>query len=394
MSSDERKPEETRAASAEAAGDVLRAAHEQGHYSQLGDTAAEAEEPALSTAGLLTDIDADDDEEHAPVAPSSGPGRMLRAARERHGLSQAALAQYLNLNVERVRALEEEDFDQLPGATYVRGYLRAWARQLGEDERPLLAAYNQMAGVEAPARHRPVGSGSVSGSGTTRRRKGPAVALGLVVVLAGAGGWYAWQQLAGESPSAPPESASAVGQADEQGPGDGSAGAPESAAATEPGAAARPTPAAPEREAPVVEEPEALAEVGQPETTETAPGTAGEGPQASSTAAAPPAETPGNGAAPAAEPTPEAAPPGPSRLSVAATGADSWVEIEDAEGERLMFDILKAGEERALEGVPPFEVFLGNAPAVVIEHEGEPFDHGAFTKENRTARFTVGDDEG
>ena len=35
------------------------------------------------------------------------------------------------LHVRYIQALEEEDYEILPGTTYVKGYLRTYAKQLG-----------------------------------------------------------------------------------------------------------------------------------------------------------------------------------------------------------------------------------------------------------------------
>ncbi|NKI34554.1 DUF4115 domain-containing protein [Wenzhouxiangella sp. XN79A] len=51
---------------------------------------------------------------------------------------------------------------------------------------------------------------------------------------------------------------------------------------------------------------------------------------------------------------------------------DSWVEISDADGARLEFDLLRAGAERSYEGLPPFRVLFGRASAVQVELDGQP----------------------
>ncbi|MGB0513396.1 MAG: helix-turn-helix domain-containing protein [Wenzhouxiangellaceae bacterium] len=51
--------------------------------------------------------------------------------------------------------------------------------------------------------------------------------------------------------------------------------------------------------------------------------------------------------------------------------ADSWVEIEDADGQRLEFDLLRAGTRREYLGMPPFTLLLGRANAVSISLQGQ-----------------------
>lgn len=57
-------------------------------------------------------------------------GNKLRLARERRGLSQEEAAKSLCLNVDVINALECEQFDKLPSAVFVRGYIKNYANLL------------------------------------------------------------------------------------------------------------------------------------------------------------------------------------------------------------------------------------------------------------------------
>lgn len=50
---------------------------------------------------------------------------------------------------------------------------------------------------------------------------------------------------------------------------------------------------------------------------------------------------------------------------------DSWVEITAADGERLEFDLLRAGTRRSYRGEPPFDILLGRANAARLSVDGE-----------------------
>ncbi len=69
--------------------------------------------------------------------------------------------------------------------------------------------------------------------------------------------------------------------------------------------------------------------------------------------------------------------------------SDSWVEVNDALGERLVYRLGKAGMARTVMGVPPFDVQLGYAPGVDIMYNGVPYDLSRFAG-RRSARFKVG----
>ena len=52
--------------------------------------------------------------------------------------------------------------------------------------------------------------------------------------------------------------------------------------------------------------------------------------------------------------------------------ADCWVEVYDARGERLFYDIGAADSARSVSGAAPLRVVLGNAPGVSLEVNGRP----------------------
>src|SRR5438094_9295363 len=78
-------------------------------------------------------------------APSAraGPGRMLAQLRAERKLSTADVAQRLKYGVRQIEALEAEEFDKLPGATFVRGMVRGYAKLLDTDPQPLLDELDQ-----------------------------------------------------------------------------------------------------------------------------------------------------------------------------------------------------------------------------------------------------------
>ena len=89
-------------------------------------------------------------------AGSAAAGALLRAARESAGLSLDAVAQQLKLAPRQVKALEDDDFALLPGRTFVRGFVRNYARLVRLDADAVLAALpggNADSGLAAPTLH-------------------------------------------------------------------------------------------------------------------------------------------------------------------------------------------------------------------------------------------------
>ncbi len=88
--------------------------------------------------------------------PSVTAGGLLRAARESAGLTVDAVAQQLKLAPRQVKAIEDSDFAQLPGRTFVRGFVRNYARLVHLDPESVLGALPASAAapsLESPALH-------------------------------------------------------------------------------------------------------------------------------------------------------------------------------------------------------------------------------------------------
>ena len=79
----------------------------------------------------------------------AGEGQMLRAAREEKKWSFMDTEDTTKIRVRYIQALEEEDYDVLPGTTYVKGYLRTYAKQLGLNPDEIIGLYNDSIMPEA-----------------------------------------------------------------------------------------------------------------------------------------------------------------------------------------------------------------------------------------------------
>jgi cytoskeleton protein RodZ len=68
---------------------------------------------------------------------------------------------------------------------------------------------------------------------------------------------------------------------------------------------------------------------------------------------------------------------------------DSWVEVYDASGERLFYDVASAGSVQSVSGRGPLRVVLGNAGGVTVEVDGKAREIPAAAAEGEGARFVV-----
>ena len=100
-----------------------------------------------------------------------------------------------------------------------------------------------------------------------------------------------------------------------------------------------------------------------------------------------PAEAP----APSAMETPASKPVGTVRLRLAIRG-DSWVEVYDARGKRLYFDLARAPGTLSVAGPAPLRVLLGYADGVAVEADGRTIEVPGSVRSGRSAHFVIAAD--
>jgi hypothetical protein len=82
---------------------------------------------------------ASDDRNRGPIAV----GAVLKQTRERQGMELATVEEETKIRSKYLRALEDEDWDVLPGPAYARGFIRAYADLLGLDSEVLVDEYRR-----------------------------------------------------------------------------------------------------------------------------------------------------------------------------------------------------------------------------------------------------------
>lgn len=332
------------------------------------------------------------DDHDPPRQIQEGPGRRLRSARQARGLELERVAHLLHLKPALVAAIEQDDYDALPGSVFVLGYVRNYARLLNLDPDPLLEDLRRSEPPAEPPRLRtPPRPPNQVGSGHLLVRL-----VTLAVIAAVAGLSYLWWQnqgaflyqetATGISVSGGLDLAAAeTGEAEDSGPAD--------AAADETAAPAEPSGRLPLADAP----PAGPAPEQDPDAGETDFAPAAVPPVAMAVPAAPqPSPQPAAAAAATSEPGPAASPaPADGAPAAVETGdvvmefsGPCWVDIRDRDRRFKIFGEMTQGDRRVLEGTPPYSVILGNASAVQITVAGKPFDLAAVARGN-VARFTL-----
>ena len=364
---------------------------------------------------------------HQKISAPRTLGAILRQARIAHNLEQKDVASQLKLGVNIIKGIEEDAFDQLGAAVFVRHYLKRYAELLGLPPEKIIARY-QALGIDHPPPlkvNHPVKPKSHIGdlrwlfyplvillifwlSWLGFNRLGAIDLPGLssnntptdqgnALLLPGQNTTPTPTQPANLTSANPPTTTDRTlapealvnGQnpADDA-PADRSTDQPSAATDIIPGTntaidSELPLPA---NSDPIDERNDAAADVvtGAAEVSATS---------AINTAADPTDATPSN-AAPVADATRS-----PIDTTADATeqalnlvmkfSADCWVDVKDGNGKRLLYGTIKANESRTLTAPGPFAIVLGNATAAELILNGKPVAKSIYSKPGGVSRFNL-----
>jgi cytoskeleton protein RodZ len=258
-------------------------------------------------------------------------GQRLRERRETAGLSIEAAAAKLYCDASIITALEADRFDELGAPVFAQGHLRRYAELVGAPVTELLAEWAQRgARVAVPDLTRiPRAPSPALDREVWGRRLG---ALAGAVVIAVAAWWILQGGAVQTPPAAPAEARVAEGRVAEGRVAEGRV--------AEVPAAASPTGASPVA------------------------------------ATAPSSTTPASAAT--------------ARLALSIEVRENcWTEVYDADGRKLYFDTLRAGNRAAVTGAAPLRVLLGRADRASLTIDGRPVAIPTTLIRNTTAYFTV-----
>lgn len=255
-------------------------------------------------------------------------GQVLREAREARGLSVFEVAQSLKFGVRQIEALEADNYGVLPpGATFLRGFVRGYAKLLKLDPVPLLELLDGRAPSVLPEVRAPQNMGVAATPVVAGRRSSSPLLIGAAVIAIVAAGLAAWHFTSSLPPTGPAKSAD------------------------QPAAAA-----APNGGTETVRPPDIRVE-----------------------------QTPVAGGV--AQPANMPLPPDQKQL-VFAFQDKSWVEVRDASQRIIYSGESQPGTRQAVAGKPPFQLVVGNAAKVELQYEDRQIDLKPHIRAE-VARLTV-----
>ena len=364
----------------------------------------------------------------APLSSEgTGPGQLLRRARESRGIALHDIAAQLHLDVRTVQALERDAFDVLPAPTFVRGYLRGYARLLNVPSAPVMEAYDRE-GFRPPDLVADISERPQAASGDLPVRL---LTYAIVIVLAALVIWWWYDRELGRAPTTAPV-ASAPGLPSGTGtltlptPNSGVTDAPAQPSANTPGAPAMAQQGQPADTKADSKTQSDIVSVGT-ETSDAASTTATQDEATASTQqrvervlarveqtlAKANASSDAN-ASSSESTTPQTSPSSPTTSDSAVSPAtltppatessgannasirlhfpvEAWVEIYDRDNKRLFFNLVKPGRTLDLMGKPPVRMVLGRSNGVTLRYNGEDVDLAPYIRKGGVAQLTLGE---
>ena len=332
-----------------------------------------------------------------------GPGKLLQIAREEKNLRPEDVAYEIRLTPSQVLALEENDYTRMPEETYVRGYLRNYAKLVGVPENDILMAFARLTrkSEKKPQQVSPSGDNDIHKSGNGIRL----LAIFIIVAVVALSAVWVLEpldklSLSGESEktATPIAEESTVATAVPVGASKISLDKPVenpqeettvlTTITTEPMvetvSTSSMTATVPEPAAPVQQQtgPDSTDQImTETQVLLTAPVQSGGEVDTAETAIA------DTTTVTEPESTPQASGEGTLIISYS---KDSWTDIRDANGQKLLYRTVKKGEKIALAGKLPMSLFFGFAQGVKVTFNGEEIDVAGYTR-GVFARFSVGE---
>lgn len=111
-------------------------------------------------------------------------GNTLREARVRRNLTLQQVEEDIKIRVKYVQAMENEDWDVMPGVTYVKGFLRTYATYLGLDPDVIIGEFRSRGMVPSQEHHEPFSGSSVIGKPRSHRGRNTIVIVAVLCLIA------------------------------------------------------------------------------------------------------------------------------------------------------------------------------------------------------------------
>ena len=296
-------------------------------------------------------------------------GEYLSIERKKQNISIAEVAQAVHLSEKIIDAIERSDVEQLPQPTFVQGYLRAYAKYLGISADPVLQEYAQSVPhqKEADLKLRSKLPGEASSNSPIVKM----ITILLLVLMVSAALYASFDYYK-----------NAISSDDAESNDLATLSLPEvesyAQETVEPDAS-------PESQQPLevenIEEQNNIMDV-DPVGSELSDKIAKQ-----QTGEAVVIDDEGN-----QKPKNLLTSEGDDELELFAAQV-SWVEVDDANGENLYYDLLQTDHRIVLKGAAPFKIFLGDAPQIKVKINNLSVSVEKYIRSNNIANFSISVDQ-
>lgn len=312
------------------------------------------------------------------------PGRRLREKRESSHLSLDEVAHHLRLDVQLIKALENDEYSDMMSPAYICGYLRSYARLLKLPEDEVVQAYSHGEQINAALIPSSV---SIQPRKTLNLAWIKPIFIILVVILIAGGLYLLSEKYDFFNPGLSKQSSNIavpIQPVTSEDKTESSANAGENSATTD-GKNNTTAPVQPKVDKPVQAKVSktVIENLPTPKTkipeNESIAST-----QQTNSKPAKNAVAKNNESQNAATASTENA-----KQIKLHFDDDSWAEVSDSTGKKLVYRLVNGNTDLTLDGVPPFTILLGNAPVVKVFYDGKEFDHSRYHRDE-IAYFKIG----
>ena len=309
------------------------------------------------------------------INPREGSGSLLAAARKKQNKSVDEIAAELNLSITQIKTIELDQSEGLPEPTYVRGYIRSYARLLGLDAEQVLKSYlNPNWKKNSNLDEMPKGiANAEEANGKRFFTAGKVITLLLVLCIA-AFLWFSgvFSELFNSSDANVATNQSALQQSEESSLVSPSVVPPENAIQAESSITSNSS------QSITTQTGESVGAINNSASEET-----------SITIQESSSGSPAQSAITSVDDTQvDESEPVAAHNLVLNFIETCWVDIRDNDDNRLAYKSYDAGEELSVSNDGRLNVFLGNADGVKATYNGEPFDMSPY-REGVYAKFSL-----
>lgn len=289
-------------------------------------------------------------------------GHLLRKARVMKGMSIEDVSRQLRLSVKQIEAIEKENYEKLPGRTFLRGFIRNYANLVQLDPIPLLQLLPEATPVISTYERTPFKNKQISFSSNRESSGNNRLTIVIILFAIIAGAYFIFSE---DVWIKTPETSS-VSEVKKFESGTASV----------------------EIQLPLTETVKNVVSAQSNQQSETRDRINSEKNSEveldTKTEAIPAKNKPVTQGTEKSTATPNDS----GNLYFKLTG-DSWIKVVDGTGASLFEQLKKKGSEQVITGKRPLSIVLGNASAVNLTYNDKVIDIASYKRQDGTARFTL-----